>query len=148
MSDSLSFVERLEIERACEKLLYTYMRAIDQGDMDAVADCFVEQGSLARPLAPDQIVQGREAIRAAMKSRPKTLLTRHLVTNVSIEVESRDAARGISYLVMIASAPSEQDKPPFEAPGPLYFGEFRDRFVLRSGQWKFLERRGSVQMKY
>jgi hypothetical protein len=148
MSDSLSPTDRIEIERACERLVYTYGRALDLGDMDAAADCFAVDGSMARPMNPDQIVRGREEIRASLKTRPKTLLTKHLATNVMIDVETRDTATGVSYLTMIACTPTPGAQPPFESPGPLYFGEFRDRFVRVDGEWKFLERRGSIQMKY
>lgn len=148
MSDRMIPMERIEIERACERLIYTYARALDLGDMDAAADCFAEAGAMARPMTPHQIVRGREAIRASLVTRPKTLHTRHLATNVKIEVENRQTASGFSYLTMIACTPTIGAEPPFEAPGPLYFGEFRDRFVCVAGDWKFLERLGSIQMKY
>jgi hypothetical protein len=140
--------ERAEIERACEQLVYAYARALDLGDMSAAADCFAENGSMARPMAPDQVIQGRETIRESLLTRPKTLLTKHLVTNVMIEVASRDAARGLSYLTMISTTPSPDSRPPFISKGPLYFGEFEDRFVREHGVWKFLERRGSIQMNF
>lgn len=145
---TLSAAERSEIERACERLVYVYSRALDLGDMDAAADCFAEQGSMARPMTPGQIVQGREAIRAALHSRPKTLLTRHLATNVMIDVESRETARGYSCLTMISTTPGAGATPPHVAPGPLWFGEFHDRFVRVDGAWKFSERRGSILMKF
>jgi hypothetical protein len=148
MSDKLSAVERNEIERACERIVYAYARALDLGDMSAAADFFAENGSMARPMVPDQLIQGRETIRTSLLSRPKTLLTKHLATNVMIDVESRDAASGLSYLTMISTTPPGDTGPPFVSQGPVYFGEFRDRFVRESGVWKFLERRGSIQMKY
>jgi len=149
MTDTtVSPIERIEIERACERLVYVYGQALDVGDMDAAANCFAESGTMARPMTPHQIVQGREAIRASLATRPKHLLTRHLATNVMIDVEARDSAKGVSYLTMIACSPGVDAEPPFEAPGPLYFGQFRDRFVRVEGEWKFLERRGSIQMKY
>ena len=37
---------------------------------------------------------------------------------------------------------------PFVSAGPVYFGEIQDRFVREGGEWKFLERRGSIQMKF
>jgi hypothetical protein len=147
MSEVLSPVELLEIERACERLIYAYSRALDVGDMSAAADFFAENGSMARPMAPDQIIQGRETIRASLLTRPKTLLTKHLATNVVIDVEARDSARGISYLTMIATTPGDA-QPPFVSQGPIYFGQFVDRFVRVGGEWKFLERRGSIQMKF
>jgi hypothetical protein len=148
MSDVLSAAERTEIERACERLTYVYGRALDLGDMSAAADCFAENGSFARPMNPGQVIQGREAIRASLITRPKTLLTKHLTTNVMIEVDSRDSAHGLSYLTMIASTPPQGAAPPFVSGGPVYFGEMQDRFVRENGVWKFLERRGSIQMKF
>ncbi len=148
MADALSTADRLEIERACERLIYVYVRALDLGDMAGAADCFAENGSMARPMAPHQVVDGREAILASLLTRPKTLLTKHLASNVMIDVESRSAARGLSYLTMIACTPAADAAPPFESAGPVYFGEFRDRFVRVGEAWKFFERRGSIQMKY
>jgi hypothetical protein len=148
MADTLSAAERLEIERACERLVYVYSRALDLGDMSAAADCFAENGSMARPMMPDQVVQGRETIRASLLTRPKTLLTKHLATNVMIDVENRDSASGISYLTMISTTPPADGKPPYVSQGPLWFGEFKDRYVRENGVWKFLERRGSIQMKF
>lgn len=148
MPESLSAAERIEIERACERLVHVYSRALDLGDMSAAADCFAENGSMARPMMPDAVVQGRESIRASLLTRPKTLLTKHLATNVMIDVESRDSASGLSYLTMISTTPPADGKPPYVSAGPLWFGEFRDRFVRENGEWKFLERRGSIQMKF
>ena len=147
MPESLSAAERVEIERACERLVYAYSRALDLGDLSGAADFFAENGSMSRPMTPDQLIEGRETIRASLLTRPKTLLTKHLATNIMIDVESRDAARGISYLTMIATTPGDA-KPPFDSLGPIYFGEFKDRFVRERGAWKFLERRGSIQMKF
>jgi hypothetical protein len=148
MSDVLSAVERMEIERACERLTYAYGRALDLGDMNAAADCFAEKGSFARPMNPGQVIQGREEIRASLLTRPKSLLTKHLTTSVMIDVESRDTASGLSYLTMIATTPADSAAAPFISNGPVYFGEMRDRFVRENGAWKFLERRGSIQMKF
>jgi SnoaL-like domain len=147
MPEVLSLAEKIEIERACERLVYVYSRALDLGDMSAAADCFAEHGSMSRPMMPDQIIEGREVIRASLLTRPKTLLTKHLATNVMIDVESRIAARGLSYLTMISTTPSDA-QPPHLSQGPIWFGEFKDRYVREHGVWRFLERRGSIQMKF
>jgi len=148
MSATLTAAERIEIQLACERLIHAYSRALDLGDMNAAADCFAQNGTFARPTMPDQVIAGREAIRTSLLTRPKTLLTRHLSTNVMIDVESRDLASGLSYLTMVSTTPAEGAKPPHISPGPVWFGEIRDRFVLENGKWKFLERRGSIQMKF
>jgi hypothetical protein len=148
MSDMPSAIECIEIERACERVIYAYSRALDLGDMSAAADFFAENGSMARPMAPGVVIQGREAIRAALLTRPKSLLTKHLATNVMIDVVSRDEARGLSYLTMISTTPPAGADGPHVTAGPLYFGEFADRFIRERGVWKILERRGSIQMKF
>ena len=148
MSKPISRAEQMEIERACEQLVYAYSRLLDLGDLSGAADLFAESGSMARPMAPDQVVHGRETIRASLLTRPKSLLTKHLATNVMVRVESRDTASGISYLTMIATTPGPQDRPPYPSDGPIYFGEFKDRYVREHGVWKFQERLGSIQMKF
>ncbi len=148
MSATLSTAERIEIERACERLILAYSRALDLNDMHAAADCFAEQGTFTRPMAPDQVIVGREAVRASLLTRPKTLLTRHLSTNMMVDVESRDAASAVSCLTMISATPAEGATPPHVSQGPLWFGEMRDRFVREHGVWKFQERRGSIAVKF
>lgn len=148
MTQSLSAAERIEIERVCERIVYAYSRALDLGDMRGAADFFAENGSFARPMAPEKIIQGREAIRAALLTRPKTLLTKHLATNVMIDVVSRDEAHGLSYLTMISTTPPGDAAAPYISAGPIYFGEITDRFVREGKEWKILERRGSIQMKF
>jgi SnoaL-like domain len=148
MSKVVSHAEMADIERTCERLVYAYSRALDLGDLSGAADFFAENGSLARPMTPDQIIHGREAIRASLLTRPANLRTKHLVTNTMIQVESHDTAAGISYLTMIATVPGAEDKPPLLSTGPVYFGEFKDRFVRENGVWRFQERLGSIQMKF
>lgn len=65
-----------------------------------------------------------------------------------VQVESRDTATGISYLIMIATIPGADDKPPFLSKGPIYFREFKDHFVREHGVWMFQKHLGSIQMKF
>jgi hypothetical protein len=148
MSTALSTAERIEIERACERVVLDYCRALDLGDMSAAADCFAENGSMARPMTPDVVIQGRETIRAALLTRPKSLLTKHLTTNIQIDVQDGDNATGLSYLTMISTTPPEGATPPYVSAGPLWFGECADSFVRENGVWKLKDRRGSIQMKF
>ena len=81
MTASLSQSERDDIERSCRRLSIAYARGVDLEDYDLVADCFTQDGELdtGRPL------NGREVIRGALKQRPDTLRSRHVLTNIFIE---------------------------------------------------------------
>jgi len=148
MSKRIDDAERIAIERACEQLIYAYARALDLGNLSAAADMFAENASMTRPMSPNQVIQGREAIRAALLTRPKTLLTKHVTSNVAVQVESAESASSLSYLTMIACTPGAGDQPPFLSNGPIYFAEFKDRFVREQGAWKFEQRHGSIQIKF
>lgn len=148
MSDTMSAAERMQIERACERLVYEYSRVLDVGNLSAAADLFATNGSMSRPMSPQQIIEGRETIRASLLTRPKGLLTKHLATNVMIDVDSREQAHGLSYLTMIATTPPSGAQPPFASAGPIFFGQFQDQFVREDGVWRFLQRRGSIQMTF
>ena len=50
MPERLTAAARIEIERACERLVHAYSRALDLGDMNAAADCFAVNGTFARPM--------------------------------------------------------------------------------------------------
>jgi len=47
MTQSLSTAECIEIERACERVVHAYSRALDLGDMRAAADCPLRGFALA-----------------------------------------------------------------------------------------------------
>ena len=143
-----SAAERLEIERACERIVYAYSRALDLGDLSAAADFFAENGSMARPMAPDQVIQGRETIRASLLTRPKTLLTKHLATNVMIEVESRDARARYFLSHDDLDHASTGLQPPFIPKVRSISANSRIALCARTASGRFLERRGSIQMKF
>jgi hypothetical protein len=49
---------------------------------------------------------------------------------------------------MISTTPPPGAAPPHDSAGPIYFGEIKDRFVRVGDEWKILERRGTIQMKF
>jgi hypothetical protein len=86
---------------------------------------------MSRPTAPDVFIQGRSAILDAFLARPPRK-TRHVCSNVVIEVDSAEAARGTSAMVLFTDGV------------PPIIGSFHDRFVLTPDGWRFAERRGSL----
>lgn len=124
--------ERRAIEHDCARLVALYANLNDQGEWDAIAALYAEDGRMARPTAPDGWIVGREAILAAFKARPPRA-TRHLCTNVVIEVLSPTEATGECALALF-TGPAEWPK----------LGFFHDRFVLTGDGWRFAERRGGL----
>jgi len=83
-----------------------------------------------------------DLLRAFFRDRPKRL-TRHVMTNVLVDLESPTSARAVSYALLYtgpisgAAVASEVTE---------MVGEFRDRLARVGGEWRFAERIGSVAM--
>jgi hypothetical protein len=124
--------ERRAIEWECARLINLYALFNDEARWDEVAALYAPDGVMTRPTAPDQPIVGRDAILAAFRARaPRT--TRHVCSNIVIDVESATSARGRSAMLLFTSA----DKPPL-------VGGFEDRFALTGDGWRFAERRGTL----
>ncbi len=140
----LSPLDRLVIESECTRLVYRYAGLNDAGDYVGVADLFTADGSFARPTAPETPLVGRDVIRAAFAARPKGRMSRHIVSNVIIEVESETLARGTSYILLFTAAAPESGTA--KADPVQLVGGFSDTFAKEDGIWKFRQRQGSVSL--
>lgn len=123
--------ERRAIEADCARLIALYANLNDEARWEEVAALYAEDGLMTRPTAPDAPIVGRAAILAAFQARPPRK-TRHVCSNVVIDVEHHASARGTSAMVLFT-----------EGGAPLA-GSFHDRFVLTADGWRFAERRGSL----
>ena len=120
---------RRAIEQDCARLINRYANRNDAADWDAVADLYTVDGRMARPTAPDEWIDGRDAILAAFRARPPRR-TRHICANIEIDVISPNEAVGESAMLL------------FTGEGPPKVGSFHDRFVRTQDGWRFSERRG------
>lgn len=130
-------VERLLAERACERLLYDYCRCVDFGNASKMADLFVEDGVWE---ADDLVLAGRDAIHAHFLKREKVVrrVSRHLCTNVQIDVLDEDHAEGLSYFTNLRHDRAEGDLSlPVPIEVPKYTGEYRMTFVRTAEGWRF-----------
>jgi len=127
----------LAARESIRETVAAYTHLVDTGRIDDVVALFADDGTLeAGDRAP---ARGHAEIRefflgtrdrlASSATRP---LIRHHVSNLRIDVESREAATAASYFLAITER------------GPDHWGRYRDRFVARDGRWLFLSRRARV----
>lgn len=133
------------IELACTRLINQFANFNDAGRHDELAALFTEDGQYARPTEPDNYVQGRAAILAAFKGRPADKLTRHLITNIVVDVTGPASATGICYVTLYAGSTGKPaEKHGYQANPSQLIGEYHDVFVLSPGGWKFSKRQGRL----
>lgn len=140
-----SELESMLIERACERLITDFFEAVDLRNESQLDALFTEDATYTRPIAPDAIISGREAIRKSFEARPAGRIGRHTCSNARITVESADRATGV-HCVVLYMGPEQSPDPQFgyKADARVLIGEFTDVFVKTPHGWRFQSRRGRV----
>lgn len=126
------------IASTCEALSIAYARSVDFRDYESLVALFAEDGVLDT----GKRLEGRPAIAAALAHRPDELRSRHVLSNIFIDVLSKTEARGISYLTLYRHVGPESLKAgPIAFDGPAAVGHYEDRFVKTAGGWKIARRK-------
>jgi len=128
-----------ESHHAISGLMFRYAECVDQADFEGLSELFAH-GQIRSLSAADNErgMTGKQVGRFyAATNRVHddgTLRTRHLSTNVRIEIdEDADSATARSYYVVLQATP----KLPFQ---PIVGGRYEDRFERVEGEWRFADR--------
>jgi hypothetical protein len=133
-------LEALLHKQAITEVLYHYCRACDRADEAALRDCF-HPGSVHRHGA--FVGTSADFATLAMKIISASKMTKHLLTNVLIELDG-DAALSESHYfayhrVTNRDIGAEEDN--------FSGGRYLDRFERRQGVWKIVERVGLLDFE-
>jgi 3-phenylpropionate/cinnamic acid dioxygenase small subunit len=126
-----------ESHHAITALMFRYAECIDAADFDAVGALFAH-GRITNEGYSGEIT-GADAVANLYRSTNRvhddgTLRTRHLTTNVLVDVEEADdSARARSAFVVFQATPDL----PLQ---PIVAGRYHDEFRRRGGAWQFARR--------
>lgn len=127
-NSTTTFDANAQDTRACEQLCYAYARCLDFFDHDSLPELFAADGELA---LGDASHRGRSAILAYVTGLPR-MPTRHVISNVFIDLTGSGNARGIAYVQR------------FTVDGPQTvqaIGHFEDQYQRHNSEWFFTRRR-------
>lgn len=144
MTRNLSPVDRLLAIEDCTRLMIEYGRRLDHGRAISVTELFTEDGAW-RSNTVD--AEGQEQLRAFFTRREAMVdrETRHVVTNIAVDIHDADHARGQSVAVEIRD---DRRADGFASDTrPAIVGDYEDDFVRVDGRWLFRERRVVVAFK-
>ncbi|MGE4605509.1 MAG: nuclear transport factor 2 family protein [Myxococcota bacterium] len=131
-------IERMAIERECERLVTRYCHIIDHGEASRVAELFSKDGAWR---APGVVMQGNEEIRVGFTAREanRARMSRHVCNNLLIDVVDENNATGVVYLTLYRHDGDEERRvSPLD--GAEMVGEYRDRFERTADGWRMAER--------
>lgn len=126
---------------ACREVIEQSAIHLDGGNLDAFCELFSEDAVLVRPNGA--ALRGRDAIRQSYASRPATRITRHLVTNVMVELLQDNHALARSYVLLWSGSTDDPVTDWGRAAHPRQVvGEFEDCLLrMADGRWRIQQRR-------
>jgi uncharacterized protein (TIGR02246 family) len=131
-------MDTMRAERECERLVYRYAWLVDSGQAAGIADLFTVDGTWAA--GAGEPMRGRDGIREGFAERQAVTRrqSRHVMTNVLIDVTGPDTASGRVYLVNFRhdSRTGAAEKPA-PADVPKYVGEYHLTFRRVDDTWLF-----------
>lgn len=132
---------------AIAELITRYAALNDAGDWPAVAALYTADGRMSRPVAPEQIIAGREAILQSFLARPRRC-TRHIIVNVLVTLEDATHARATSQILLyVAQPPTDGGLPVLPAGVTPLIGTYEDRLIHTEEGWRFRERLGRLDFR-
>ncbi|MFT5605211.1 MAG: 3-phenylpropionate/cinnamic acid dioxygenase small subunit [Paracoccaceae bacterium] len=123
--------------RAIENLMYRYAFKLDAGDLAGVAELF-RHGEIVAPAA-DSVVKGYNAVLDMYNNSTRlfecgTPKTRHIISNVMIEVDSNGlTAKAQAYFTVVQATPGL----PLQT---IISGHYKDSLDKHEGSWRFARR--------
>ncbi len=136
MVSSLDWIDRLD----CQRLAVDFARHVDHGDVESVVSLFTDDAVFERR---GETLRGKHEIREAQLRRSKSVVTRHLCTNIAVDMSGDDRATGVVSFILFrhdhAAARTDAGKP-----APLgvaeTVGEYHDEYRRTGDGWRIARR--------
>lgn len=135
--------DQLLSQAACARLCTDFANFVDSREYDRFVELFTEDAVFDRM---GVIAEGRQAIRAFLDARPAGLVTRHVCTNIAVDIASDNTATGISYAIFFNASVEANAQPPFQSAG-LALAEYHDVYTKTAEGWRIRERRVKLIFK-
>jgi hypothetical protein len=125
--------ERIAIQADCTQLINEFSWRVDAFDYDGVVALFVPDCTFSRA---DKVFKGIEGLRVSLNARPRDRVTRHICSNIVIDVADRDRASGKAYALVFGHRGTlkEGEEAPLGTPDSLIL--YDAQFVRTDAGWR------------
>ncbi|MBN9888320.1 nuclear transport factor 2 family protein [Salipiger abyssi] len=126
-------LQRLAIEAECSRLMTTFSLCTDTFDYDRALGLFVPDCTFQRA---DEVFEGLDGLRFVLNRRNPERITRHIVSNMLIDVKDETTATGQAYALVFGhvGALDENGEAPLGAPDSLVI--FNGGFTRTDEGWR------------
>lgn len=132
-------LERMFIQHECMQLIIAFHRYADDWNHEGMLNLFAEDATFHHYRMGDLV--GHKAIKAYLDSKEtSSATTKHVTTNMMVQVHDADTASGSCYWTFYVSPPGSKELPHL-LKGPASLGIYEDRYVKTPKGWRFSYRR-------
>ena len=122
-----------EDDRAIRRVLAEYCHSCDDGDFDALLECFTTDAEF---VFAERVVAGRDALRAWFeKTQRADRRGKHLTTNTVVDVDGDTATARSDFVFLVRSDAGLV---------PLLTGRYRDALVRDGSRWRLGRREAAT----
>lgn len=135
--------DRRAAEQDCARLVVGYCHAADHDDAASFVALFTADAQWSRPNG--STVTGHDAMREYFATRPAHVVSRHICTNVLIQVTGDDSAVGHSLATVYRGSRTDSaEGRPAVLTSPVAIVENHDDFRRTEFGWRIQRRRSQL----
>jgi hypothetical protein len=129
---------KVALEHACARVILALARFTDNGDYAAALALFCDDATMDRD---GEVFSGITALRQAYAQRPANRITRHVVSNIVVQLDGTDRARATSYVTVYRHVVDpDHPEPPYRKAGADVLGQYQDALVHTATGWRLASR--------
>jgi hypothetical protein len=137
---SQSIPDDATVQRDIEHMIFRFFLYLDEQEYDRLSSLMAPTGTWLRN---NVLLRGPEAVREAMRSRPVGFTTRHLITNIIVDVADSDHADVTFYMTVFVHSGDEKPTAAVKMDVPMHVSIFRQKVARTSGGWRIAELSGT-----
>ena len=112
-------------------MLVGYCHCVDSFADDALLELFTPDSEWLRP--GKEPLRGRAQIGEFLRARDRNVVSRHIASNIVVEMDRKEHAKTITYYMVLKAPPAGASQ---HAYVPAVLGEYHDVFRLDEGRWR------------
>jgi hypothetical protein len=128
--------QRLVITLDAERMAHTFFLHLDESNYEPLIALFTPEGVWHRQ---GKELRGHGMMREAMQARPKGHTTRHLVSNLLVDIVDQDHAVSSFYLTVYGATADGTSKDPLPIGLPNIVGVYKQKLARTGGGWRVTE---------
>jgi hypothetical protein len=133
--------DRAAIQRDIEQMIYRFFLHLDEQQYDELSAMMAPDGTWLRN---NVSLKGPAGVREAMRTRPVGFTTRHLITNVIVDIVDDDHADVTYYMTVFVHSGDAKPAGAVKMDLPMHVSIFRQKVVRVAGAWRIADLSGTA----